>query len=111
MPESFHDCFFLLLWSSELFATITLGKVIVITFNDTARPFDLRYIQMRYVKSILFLYLILNFLICSLVLSAGQIKLIHIHLYIDVMFRFREFVTEEPRSPHVNSEETCSLLL
>ena len=77
----------LLFRASRLLAICRLRLVIVLPLDDPMYLLNLRNIQIRHMKSMVFLHPVLNFFIRSLCLSTCCIDLIQINLYLDMIIR------------------------
>ena len=58
---------------------------------DAMLPFHLGNIQLRYMKSVLFLHPLPDLLIALLILRRRQVSLIHIDLHADIILSFGRF--------------------
>lgn len=80
----FSQCIFnrrrFLLRTLWLPAVLRLWFVVVLALYDAMLPFHLGNIQVRYMKSVLFLHPLPDLLIALLILRRRQIPLIHIHI-------------------------------
>ena len=88
MQESINYRLFLLLWSIWRPAVLTLCQIIILPFDDTALPLCLRDIQVCHMKAVLFLYPLLDLLICSTLLKAGHIHVFEREFNSDILTRY-----------------------
>ena len=88
IQESIYDRLFLLLWSIWRPAVLTLRQIIILPFDDTALPLCLRDIQVCHMKAVLFLYPLLDLLICSTLLKAGHIHVFEREFNSDILSRY-----------------------
>ena len=88
MQESINYRLFLLLWSIWRPAVLTLWQIIVLPLDDPTFLFCLRDIQVCHMKAVLFLYPLLDLLICSTLLKAGHIHVFEREFHSDILSRY-----------------------
>ena len=88
MQESINYRLFLLLWSIWRPAVLTLWQIIVLPLDDPTFLFCLRDIQVCHMKAVLFLYPLLDLLICSTLLKAGHIHVFEREFNSDILSRY-----------------------
>jgi len=87
MPHGILNRLNLLFGTSGLLTIRRFRLIIVFPFDDPMLLFHLRNIQIRHMKSMVFLHPVLNFFIRSLCLSTCCINLIQINLNLDMVIR------------------------
>ena len=85
MLQRFFDCFFLLQRTLRLFGILGLRLVIILSLNDTALLLHLCDIQAADFQAAMLQHIILNLVLGGLALRSGQIQLIQIQFYLNIL--------------------------
>ena len=81
ISQSFHNCRPFFRRTLRLFRILRLRLIIIIPFDNTTLPLDLRDIQAGHLQTVLFQYISLDLLIGSTFLEAGHIHILQRELH------------------------------
>ena len=85
MLQCLLDCFFFIRRALRLFSVLRLRLIVVLTLDDTALLLYLCDIQAADFQAAMLQYIILDFLVGGFLHRIGQIKLVHIQVYLDIL--------------------------
>ena len=88
IPKSFLNCPCLFLWTSRLFRIRRFRFVIVLPLDDPVLPLYLGNIQVRHMKSVLFLHPLLDLLVCSALPKPGHVQVFKREFNSDILTRY-----------------------
>ena len=80
MPERFRDCRFFLWWALRLFGVIGFRKIVIVSFDNTVFALYLCDVEVTYLQTRHFQHIRLDFIICRLVLSRGNVEFVQVQV-------------------------------
>ncbi len=87
--QGLPDCLFLLRRALGLLGILRLRLVIVLALNNTALLFYLCDIQATDFQAAMLQHIILDFLVGGFLLRIGEIKFVHVDIYLDMLLRIK----------------------
>ena len=83
--ECLLDCFFFIQRALRLFSVLRLWLIVIITLDDPALLLYLCDVQAADFQTAVLQHIILDLLVGGFLLRIGQIQLVHIQVYLDVL--------------------------